>query len=102
MTLLMFDQYEHHAVIFTDTLRVNDKNDPVGHRSKVFTFPHLNMVMAVTGTSEVADLWAHRFDRIDSRGDVEDVAKYAPAELASIFRRLREFDRLSVGALGRV
>lgn len=98
MTLLMFDQTPSSAMVFTDTLVVDVKDQPLLFRSKVWIFPQLNMVMAVTGAANIGDAWdIHLRDRRGVR-DIEGVVTGAPATLRKIFGTLTEMHGKEIGS----
>lgn len=51
MSLLLYEQREDCVEILTDTLvRTADGITPSAYHRKAWEYPHLNLVMAVTGT----------------------------------------------------
>lgn len=90
MTLLMFHQWATGARIYMDTLVVDADHVPKGYQYKVWTFPHLNMVMATTGTAEVATLLGDQLAGPHGLSDIDAVNDVAPAELRRIYAWLTE------------
>lgn len=89
MSLLIFDQQEHEVVIITDTLVSTADRRPVGYAHKLWTYPDQRMVLAMTGTAAVGDLWNARvLELIDDDTDIESIATLAQAELAAIHRQV--------------
>lgn len=84
MTLIMFDEEEENITIYSDTLVVDAQYRPVGYRNKVWTFPHLNLVITTTGTAEVGEAWAHQVGRLLDVRDIEDLNQIAPKWLPEI------------------
>lgn len=85
MSLLIFDQQEHEVVIITDTLVSTANRRPVGYAHKLWIYPDQRMVLAMTGTAAVGDLWNARIvELIDDDTDIESIATLAQAELNTI------------------
>ena len=72
MSLLLIDQSETGATLVTDTLVSDENLDAVSYRTKVYPLPHLNMVMAVTGSVAMADAWNAR------------LATYVPVDIVEL------------------
>lgn len=90
MSLLMVTQWEDWVELVSDTLVVRGDHDvPVGYYPKVFPIPHLNMVMAATGTAEVAAAW-FEFVKAANVRDVEDINELATDKLREIQAEVAE------------
>ena len=88
MSLLMSTQAEDHAIIVTDTLVVDGDNHPHSHRFKVWTLPHMNMVIAMTGTPEVGDYWYSHIVNSAGARDIEELNTVAAQSLREIQKHL--------------
>lgn len=89
MSLLIFDQQDSEVVIITDTLVSTADRRPVGYAHKLWTYPDQRMVLAMTGTAAVGDLWNARIlELIDDDTDIESIATRAQAELTAIHRQV--------------
>lgn len=99
MTLLMFHQSESFAILTTDTLVTDSANGnaPAMYRSKVWSFPHLNLAMAVTGIADLGDVWNNVLRRAGGVRDIEGVNASAPEDLTRIFADLQEFYSEDIG-----
>lgn len=88
MTLLIFDQWENGVDIYTDTLVVDANHQPAGHATKTWTFPHLRLAMALTGTSAIGDLLAQQISATHHLDDIDDVDALTPDALRETHRGL--------------
>lgn len=91
MSLLMVFQWEDWVELAADTLVVRgDEDTPAMYYPKVYPIPHLNMVMAATGTAEVAAaLLAFIVNNSDLR-DIGDVDNIAPEKLRDFRAQVTE------------
>ena len=84
MSLLTYSQFEDQVLLVTDTMVVGGNDDrPAGFRSKVWPLPHMNMVVAMTGTAEIGDIWCNH---ILSAGatNIEELNEIASSSLQRI------------------
>ncbi len=91
MSLLMVFQWEDWVELAADTLVVRgDEDTPAMYCPKVYPIPGLNMVMAATGTAEVAAaLLAFIVNKRDLR-DIGDVDHIAPEKLRDFRAQVAE------------
>lgn len=80
----MFHQETDSVLIITDTLATTPDGEPMMFQSKAWALPHLNMVVAVTGTADVGERWTARISGGAVARDIDDVAGFAQAELQAI------------------
>lgn len=83
MSVLMFRQTVDAVYIVTDTLATGD-DKPFMFQSKVFLFPHANMIAAVTGSAQVGERWASNLRGSSVFRDIADVDTYATSSLLGI------------------
>lgn len=83
MSFLLWDQQETSVTLVSDTLSTVN-GQPTMFQSKVWTFPHLNMAMAVTGTANVGIAWHHRLIAEAVVWDIESVNAFAQSSLREI------------------
>lgn len=80
----MSRQSDDIAIILTDTLVVTPDYEPHSHRFKVWTLPHMNMVIAMTGTPELGDIWYSHIVNIAGAHDIEELNTIAAQSLRDI------------------
>ena len=90
MSLLMSTQTDDLAIILTDTLVVTSDYEPHSHRHKVWTLPHMNMVIAMTGTPELGDIWHSHIVNIAGARDIEELNTIAAQSLRDIHELLEQ------------
>ncbi len=86
MSLLLFGQWSDSALIVSDTLVTDERQRPLTFASKVWTFPHLNMVFGMVGNTAVANAWATFINSGLICRDIEGMNHTAPDELRKILR----------------
>jgi len=85
MSLLLITQYEDSVEVVSDTLVVRgDDVTPARYQQKVWPIPRLNMMMAATGTAEVAVTWHAFLSQHPNVRDVEDIDEFATDVLREI------------------
>ncbi|WZO39031.1 hypothetical protein MRBLWO14_002827 [Microbacterium sp. LWO14-1.2] len=78
-------QYEEWVELVADTLVVRGDDDvPARYQQKVWPIPHLNMVMAATGTAEVASAWYAFVTQHPQVRDIDDIDSFATETLRNI------------------
>lgn len=91
MSLLLYEQREDCVEILTDTLVTTaDGITPSAYHRKVWEYPHLNLVMVVTGTANVGSELHLVIDGLDDASDIDDLDAIAPDVLRAIEARLVE------------
>jgi hypothetical protein len=88
MTFFFFDQFDDEAVIITDTLVTDTSDRPLMFQTKVWPLPHLNMVMAVTGTADVGKVWYQALTSRPTPPDVNGLDAFAGEALRGIYAEL--------------
>lgn len=88
MSLLIVTQEEDAVELLSDSLVVyGPDNVPVGYQYKVWPIPQLNMVIAATGTGDVAMMWKAHVEWLADGGhvrDIEDLNAHATIALRTI------------------
>lgn len=84
MSLLMFDQTETDVLIVADTLVTTDGEVSM-FQQKVWPLPHLNAVIALTGTANVGAEWYHWITNTPGITDIETLNATAPQVLGEIY-----------------
>lgn len=97
MTLMMFDHKKDDVVIITDTLVSTPEHAPAAYTTKFWSFPHLNMVMTVTGTAELGEIWCSEIRRLEHINDVDDLDKVTPVALQQIHSSLLQLHERDIG-----
>ena len=91
MSLLMVSQGEDSVVLVTDTLVAQGANDtPVYYSHKVHPLPQLKIVMASTGTAEVAEALLEYISTQAGLRDIDDVDKIATEKLREFQENVAE------------
>ncbi|MFD6699834.1 MULTISPECIES: hypothetical protein [unclassified Microbacterium] len=85
MTLLMVDQREDFAIIFSDTLVVDDENAPRRAQLKVWYLPELNIGMTVTGAADVGAEWFRHLQEHGAGLTLEQINDGATAKLQELY-----------------
>lgn len=88
MSVLIVDQRDDDVLLITDTLATTDDNQPFMFQSKVWTFPHLNMAAAMTGTGNLGAAWCQRITHDVIARDIEGINQLAPDALRNIHAAL--------------
>lgn len=88
MTLLIFDQWETGVDIYTDTIVTDADHNPVGHATKVWTFPHLRLAMTVTGTKGIGETLGQQIRLTPHLRDIDDVDTLTPDALRTTHQQL--------------
>jgi hypothetical protein len=81
----MFSDEDDRFVILTDTYATPAEGDPRTFQSKVFPFPHLNMLMAGTGVGQLMVRWFATVQSDMLVRDVETLDLHAPEALRAIW-----------------
>lgn len=85
MSLFMYELYEDHALILSDTLVTEgDGITPVCYQSKIWPLPELNMAMALTGTAQIGLGLYQLLHRFEDLRDIEDLNELAPSMLRHV------------------
>lgn len=85
----MYDQTDNGVLIVTDTLVVDANDQPAFFAHKVWAFPTLNLVIALTGAATVGDALNHYLSTMHGPRDVEELDALAPDLLRLIDGDLR-------------
>ena len=88
MSILLFDQTGTDVLLVSDTLVVGDNYDPVMFQTKLWPLPHLNMVIASTGTANIARTWNDCVTSMFGPDDIEGLNTEAPRTLRAIAEEL--------------
>ncbi len=73
------------------TDKKRDSNRPVLYATKVWTYPHMNLAIAVTGLADLGDGFDDRIRRRWGIRDIEDLNSIAQGDLKEQFERIVEW-----------
>ena len=91
MSLIFFVQLDDAVQIITDTLVSDENRNPTLYQHKVHTFPHLDMVGAVTGFGNFGYQFFSSIDFTPGLRDIEHVNETAQAALTEMYEAWREY-----------
>ncbi|MEI3866631.1 hypothetical protein V6S02_05980 [Microbacterium sp. CCNWLW134] len=97
MSMLIFSQTEENLILWTDTLVVDTDHRPTGLAQKAWALPDINVLVAATGTAEIALSFVENLNRASGLTDIEDVNGRATGVLQAIHDTLEAH----VGNIGR-
>ena len=90
MSSLVFGLTEDFAYVATDTLATDLDGNPVFLTSKALPLPHLNMIVATTGTVGFMGRWVTYINDSFRTSGISDFNRMAQGELNNIFKQLVE------------